>query len=42
MKKLAEKKYLKEDREKIMDYVWRYIWSATSEELEINRTRLKE
>jgi hypothetical protein len=25
-----------------MDYVWRYIWSATSEELEINRTRVKE
>ena len=23
-----------------MDYVWRYLWSATKEELEVNRTEL--
>lgn len=38
---MAEKKYLKEDRKRIMDYVWRYIWPATSEELKLNRTKLK-
>jgi len=40
-KRLADKKYLRENREKIMDYVWKYIWSATNEELELNRTELK-
>ena len=39
-KRRAKKKYLKQDREKIMDDVWRYLWSATKEELKLNRTEL--
>jgi hypothetical protein len=40
-KRLAKQRYKKEERDTTMDLVWRYLWSATSEELEVNRTLMK-
>ena len=39
--RLAEKKYLKKDREEIMGLVWKYIWSTTPASLEANRNEMK-
>jgi len=39
--RLAEKKYLKKDREEIMGLVWKYIWSTTPASLEANRDEMK-
>jgi hypothetical protein len=36
-KRLAIKRYKKEEREAIMKLVWAYIWSASEQELEMNR-----
>jgi hypothetical protein len=33
---LAKEKYKKDDGDLMMDLVWRYIWSATEEDLEKN------
>jgi hypothetical protein len=40
-RRLAGQRYKKEEREKIMSAVWIYLWSATVEALEQNRTNLK-
>jgi len=40
-KRLAEKKYLKKDREEIIDLIWKYIWSTTPASLEANRDEMK-
>jgi hypothetical protein len=36
-KRLAIKRYKKEEREAIMKLVWIYIWSASEQELQTNR-----
>jgi MULE transposase domain len=41
-RRLAVKRYKKEEREDIMRLVWRYIQSATELDLEINRTAMKD
>jgi Transposase, Mutator family len=41
-KRLAQKRYKKEEREAIMLLVWAYIWSATEEDLEKNRSEMME
>jgi hypothetical protein len=40
-KRLASKRYKKEERKVIMDLVWKYLWSATEQTLEENRIALK-
>jgi hypothetical protein len=40
-KRLAEKKYLKKDREEIMGLVWKYIWFISPASLEANRDEMK-
>jgi hypothetical protein len=40
-KRLAAQKYKKDDRKAIMDLVWKYIWSPSVEDLEVNRAVMK-
>jgi MULE transposase domain len=40
-KRLAQQKYKKDERKAIMELVWRYIWSSSVDELEINRATMK-
>lgn len=39
--RLAKQRYKREEREALMDLVWRYLWSVKEEELGVNRTTLK-
>jgi hypothetical protein len=39
--RLAKQRYKKEERNELMDLVWKYLWSATELELEANRAELK-
>jgi hypothetical protein len=39
--RLAKQRYKREERDKLMDLVWKYLWSASESELEVNRTQLK-
>jgi hypothetical protein len=41
-KRLAKQRYKREERDEIMDLVWRYLWSTTSESLEANRSAMKQ
>jgi hypothetical protein len=39
--RLAKQRYKREERDELMELVWKYLWSATEQELEANRTVLK-
>lgn len=39
--RLAKQRYKKEERDELMDQVWKYLWSASEIELKANRTQLK-
>jgi hypothetical protein len=38
--RLAKQRYKREERDLLMDLVWKYLWSVTEQELQANRTEL--